>query len=514
MCADEKNLTVVLNQSVSGAEMNTNCIFAVEATDVLTGERYSYGGRYFIDCTGDGWLGYYAGAEFRLGREAASEFNESMAPETADEITLSGICKGYMRNNPHNRPLHLFVNKTSSPVPYEKPPWTPLFPDTQTFNRKVNGAFSGNWWLEHPGDVDDLWGAEEARDELIRINLGYWNYLKNIWDQKERVANYRIDWVGFMHGKRETRRFVGDYTLTETDVVNARNFPDAVAHGGWQIDLHHPKGIYSSPDGPFYSYKKVNVYSIPFRTLYSKNVENLLFAGRNISVTHVAFGSTRVMGTCAVCGQAVGTGAALALKYGVTPRTMANEHINELRQLLLKTDQFIPNLRNKDRLDLAHQASVSVSASSTADPDQLDKPLIKIRNLHYRPENVVDGVSRVTKTGTHQWASDPDLPMPQWLEVSFGRKQKVGTVQLTFDTDLSRENAEIKEQYIKRCLRHYKIECWVDGRWKSAVNIKDNFQRFRVHRFAEEYTDRIRIIALKTHGDSSARIYEVRVYGV
>ena len=166
------------------------------------------------------------------------------------------------------------------------------------------------------------------------------------------------------NAKRENRRFVGDIVLTEQDCVQQRTFPDVVGHAGWTIDVHHPRGIFSGEEGPFHANMHVPLVQIPYRALYSKNIDNLLFAGRCISVSHVALGTVRVQNTIAVAGQAAGTAAALICTHQTTARGIYEQWLDELQQTLLRQDQFIPGLFSHDPEDLARQARVSASSVS------------------------------------------------------------------------------------------------------------------------------------------------------
>ncbi|WP_461671190.1 FAD-dependent oxidoreductase, partial [Mycobacterium tuberculosis] len=200
---------------------------------------------------------------------------------------------------------------------------------------------------------DTVHDNESIRDELWSVIYGIWDYIKN--SGQFDSDNMTLEWVGSVPGKREYRRFVGDYVLNQEDIMNQREFPDRVAFGGWSIDLHPPQGMYSTESGSKHLYMNGN-YHIPYRSLYSKNVANLMFAGRNISATHVAFGTTRVMATCAVIGEAAGTGAALAVKHGTTPRGIYENHLEHLHQTLLKQDASVIGVRSSDTLDVARQA--------------------------------------------------------------------------------------------------------------------------------------------------------------
>jgi hypothetical protein len=361
LAAEEKNLAVFTNHHVFAAEMRSpTAIRAVRAVDTLTGAVSVFEGKLFVDCTGDGWVGHYAGAQYRFGREGRDEFHESFAPEKPDRITMSGCIMGELS-------LSYRAVNVGRPSPYAPPPWAAQLPPAELIGRNPRGLATGEWWLERQGTIDGIAEAERSRDELIRITFGYWNYLKNAWPEREKTANFALSYVPIVEAKRETRRLVGDYLLTQNDTQQGVMFPDRVSYGGWPLDVHHPEGIYSGKQGPFWSNAHVPIYSIPFRCLYSANIENLLFAGRNMSVTHVALGTVRVQGTLAALGQAAGTGAALCIRKGCTPRALGRDHIADLQQTLLKHDQYIPGLKNDDPADLARGAVATASSFATGE---------------------------------------------------------------------------------------------------------------------------------------------------
>ena len=309
----------------------------------------------FIDCSGDGELAARAGAEFRMGREARSEFGESLAPDQADRCVLGSS-------------LMFEVRDVGRPVSFTPPAWAKKFPSDEGLPFRDHdvrvrddgtGLAKGFWWIEFGGRMDTIAEDEAVRDELIAVLFGIWDHIKNHGDHG--AENYVLDWIGAVPGKRESRRFVGDCLLRQQDIEEQTLFPDRVAYGGWPIDLHPPDGIYS-PEPACEQHHPDDFYSIPFRSLYSKNVPNLLFTGRNISASHVALGSTRVMGTCAVLGQAVGSAAALALRRSLRPRELGERGIGELQQRLLRDDCYIVGLRRDDADDLAPQAALSASS--------------------------------------------------------------------------------------------------------------------------------------------------------
>ena len=328
LLAKEPNASVFCNERVVGVEGR---IAAAISRNTLTGERTRYAGKMFIDCTGDGWLGFYAGAEYMYGRESASEFGEpaDLAPPKADGMTMSGCLTGYK---------YEFRN---APVAFAAPPWANVLP--RGFTRKVDNL-DRPWWLEHPNSIDDMTDGEEARDELIRYVFAYWGWLKNESPLKSMAANAALTEVPHINGRRESRRLVGDYVLTANDLLSGRMFDDRVAYGGWGLDVHDVMGMQSPVSngwGKNARPRHVPIYSIPYRCLYSRNVQNLFMAGRNISVSHLALGSTRVGATCATEGQAVGTAAALCVSKGILPRDLC-KRIRTLQSRLLRDGMRLP----------------------------------------------------------------------------------------------------------------------------------------------------------------------------
>jgi hypothetical protein len=375
LCYSEENLEVFFNQRVFDAIMTSDKqIKGVKAVSTLTGKITEFKGKMFIDCTGDGWLGYYAGAAYRYGRESKDEFNESLAPDTADNITMSGCLMG---GNLLEFGTGFNAKKTNHPVKFVRPPWAREIDTLIGYGRRIHQKQieNGGWWMEHEGTVNDLWDAESARDELIKVTFSYWDYVKNKSDRwnfadsknspTEEVRNYDLVAIPIMDAKRETRRLVGDYILTQQDVLSGRMFPDRIAYAGWPLDVHHPEGIYSGEEGSFEFDIVVPINSIPFRSVYSKNIDNLLFAGRCGSFTHLGLGSVRVQRTLGTIGQTAGTAAAMCIKKGYNPRDIYKNHMTGLQQTLLKYDQSIPGLKNEDPKDLARGAIVTASSTST-----------------------------------------------------------------------------------------------------------------------------------------------------
>ena len=359
LVAAEPNITVVRNSHVCDAEMESESVIrGVIAQDLLTLCKTRYTGKFFIDCTGDAWIGYYAGAKFRYGREAQYQHGESIAPEVADTLSMSGCVSS------GNLP---YMVDAGVETPFVLPPWcVKLAEDEENFGRSIKGPFV-HWWMEAPNDYDDIWDGEEARDTLMTILMSSWDHMKNHWAKKDTLKNYKLNISGIINGRRESRRLIGDYILTQDDCTSGRTFEDTVSYSGWALDIHHPKGIFSGKEGPIYCAVGVPIVKIPYRCLYSKNIENLFCAGRNISTTHIALGTVRVQLTIMTLGQAVGTAAALCLKHNETPRGIYERHIKELQQLLIKNDQYIPGFKNEDEGDPCLTAKVTASSVSTTE---------------------------------------------------------------------------------------------------------------------------------------------------
>ena len=301
----EPLLTLVLDASVCSCETAADrSIRSVRAWQGTTQRWIEVSARLFADCSGDAVLAPLSGADFRVGREARSEYGESEAPPEADSCTMGNS-------------ILLQAMEFETPQDFAPPPWAIDFsePDMQRWvrNRWMPPTRNNYWWIEVGGADDSIGNAEEHRDQLLPIAFGVWDWIKNKWEEHEKYRNFGLEWVGSLPGKRESRRYLGDHVLTQGEVQSGGDFPDVVAYGGWLIDNHYPKGFWH--DGPGTKYTDCpSPFGIPYRSLYSRNVPNLLFAGRDISCTHVAMSATRVMATCGLCGQAVGTAAAIAAR--------------------------------------------------------------------------------------------------------------------------------------------------------------------------------------------------------
>lgn len=349
--AAEKNITLLLNTAVSDLDMRDDHIERVKAFCSQNSTAYTVTSPLFCDASGDGIAGFLAGAAFRMGAESKEEFGEKFAPS-----------KEYGELLGHS--LYFYTKDTGRPVKFVPPSFAlsdiTKIPRYRKFSVKDQGC--NLWWIEYGGRLDTIHDTEEIKWELWKVVYGVWNYIKNS-GQFPEAETMSLEWVGTIPGKRESRRFEGDYILRQQDIIEQKKFDDVVAFGGWSIDLHPADGIFSEMPGCNQWHSK-GVYGIPYRCYYSRNIQNLFLAGRIISATHVAFGSSRVMGTCSHGAQAVGIAAALCKKYGINPSLLGKERMEELQLELLKTGQHLPGMPLNDNLDLV-RAAQSITASST-----------------------------------------------------------------------------------------------------------------------------------------------------
>jgi len=348
----EPHITLLLNTAVYEASKDEpDAIRSVRAFCSQNSTAYEVTAPLFCDASGDGILGFLAGAAFRMGAEASSEFGEKFAPATASRDLLG-----------HS--LYFYSRDTGRPVRFVPPSFAlkdiTRIPRWRDFNTRDAGCRL--WWIEWGGRLDTVHDTETVKWELWKVVYGVWNHIKNS-GQFPEAENLTLEWVGSIPGKRESRRFEGDYLLTQNDIVEQREHPDAVSYGGWAIDLHPVDGVFSKQPGCSQWHAK-GVYQIPYRCLYSRNIRNLFLAGRLVSASHIAFGSTRVMATCAHSAQAVGWAAAVCRRHGLMPREAGVQpHLNELQQRLLHSGQFIPRLKLQDPEDLVPQAEITASSS-------------------------------------------------------------------------------------------------------------------------------------------------------
>ena len=401
-------LTLRLNTDIRGVAMrNPRNLAAVVAAVQNAETELRLEGRVFIDCTGDGIVADAAGCGWRMGSEGRAEFGEPHAPLKASSDTMGNS-------------IHFLCRDTGQPAPFRAPDWAVKHEDPSYFyqeGRLPKEKRGGFWWLEIGAPYHTIYDAETIRHELTRHALGVWDWMKNK-DPKtmDLVRNYALDWIGQVPGKRESRRVLGRYFMTEHDVLNRTVFPDEIAFGGWFVDLHTPGGLLASSSEPsaaaggheseydsFTDYSTMSYcgpYGLPLRILLARDCDNLMMAGRNVSVTHAALGTVRVMGTTALMGEAAGVAAAIGLQRGHGFEELVAVDIEYIQQQLLANGCFLPNCANRDPDDLARQAEASASSEFAARGDAPDTA-----GFH---------------EGLHLWKDQPQYAIEQ-LEVRHGQ---------------------------------------------------------------------------------------------
>lgn len=510
----EPNLTVYFNTVMTDCTVFEEKIVSALCYQETTEYHLEIKADMFADCTGNATLGYFAGASYREGSESKAEFLEPHAPEKGNNERMGNtiLFKAVKKDGPVKfNPPAFYKKLTEENLKYRLHSAfhsvdASSASDPEAFNRAATGSSSsvdyGYWWLELMGRSDDFIGEyEDIKDELLAYVYGIWDHLKN--GGEHGAENYELEWVGMLPGMRESRRLLGDYVLTENDILENRIFPDAVAYGGWPMDMHCPKGLLDFDKLPSEIFAFPGAYTIPWRSYYSENIKNLLMAGRNISTTRMALGSTRVMGTCSVGGQAVGTAVSLMKKYNCLPSELT-PYIKELQQLILRDDGFIPGVYNEDEKDLALTSKVSASSFKEG----------------YEPSSVINKVSRPTNEGENAWRSDKISENGEWLKFELKEKAKVSMIQLTFDSAFSypikmtlsdkRRNQQRKGTP-PELVKDFKIELLKDGKTVLKKEIRDN--KVRLCRVDIEPTecDSIKITFQKTNGAGEVRVFEARI---
>lgn len=518
-----ENLESFMNTTMDRVFSDGKEIKAIECYQMTTETRIRFTADVFIDATGNGSLAYFAGNEYKEGREASSEYNEKDAPEKADGETMGNT-------------IYFVAHDTGHPVKFIKPEWANTYPDEMYFKHRYHGDItvyhdaddvvilkpgedyedhgdqlvekydvkSGYWWIELGGDWDDIIKqAEDIRWELYKIIYGVWDHIKNQGDHG--AENYELDWVGNLSGWRESRRIMGDYVLTENDILANRVFEDGVAYGGWPMDEHVAGGFHAVGQIPSRVRSFPGFYSIPYGCYCAKDITNLMLAGRDISCSKLAMGSTRVMATCAIGGQAAGTAAAMASLRNLSPREFGKKHIQELRQQLLKDDCYIMGLKNNDPSDLALKATVSASSQKPGCP----------------ASNVINGYSRNIDDDINEWISDGISGEGEILTLKLDKAGMVSQVRITFDPDLSEERCiSVSKAFLEKeplgpardLVKDYSITLLNKGKIVGNADIKGNYQRLCVTDFKPVEADEIRITVFSTNGSPDAKIFEVRIY--
>ncbi len=477
----QPNLTTLLNTSCFNARVTRKgedvTIESLDAWQLTSQTRFTIHARQFIDCSGDSILAPLSGAQTRTGREARHEFDEDIEPSVADTRTMGSS-------------MLIQIRRTDEPQPFIAPKWAYKFESPDDLPHRINGVSGSNWWWIEVGGLDDtIRDAEPIRDELMKITWGVWDYVKNRAPERDKAENWGLEWVGALPGKRESRRYIGDHILTQNDIRDGGRFTDIIAYGGWSMDDHHPAGILY-PGEPTVFHPAPSPYGIPYRSLYSRNVTNLLYAGRNVSVTHAALSSTRVMGTCALLGQAAGTAAALCHKHQCNPRDIHSAHLPELQQALMHDDAWLPGTA-RPISDLAQRADLKADGQGA-------------HLLH-------DGLDRDRKNQAHAWEGS----IGGILEYCWPQPVALGGVRFVFDSNLQ-NHKRMPCSYPQRgsrtavpgsLVRQYRLEALNDnGQWATIHQESNNYNRL-VRLPLNVRTRALRFVAQQTWGDETVRVF-------
>lgn len=496
MLKENPNIELLLNTSCADADTDGNKVTAVHAWQSTTYTWCTVRARLYMDCSGDSILAPLTGAEYRHGREAQSEFGERLGHETADSHTMG-------------MSIILAARETDHPVKFVPPPFATGYPTDDSFSgdevesvhalkrdHEIGTSLGNLWWVELGGNLDSIHDAERVRDRLLANIYGVWDHIKNRGDHGKE--NWDLEWVGFLPGKRESRRYIGDVIMTEHDVVSGGHFDDEIAYGGWPLDDHNPYGMEKNPNSNVASISIPldAIYGIPYRALYSKNIENLMFAGRNISVTHAALSSTRVMGTCSLIGQAAGTAASMALRYGCTPRELYPNRIDELQQNLLEDGVFLPHVpRRVSAQTLRARLNLS-DAERTTLFNGIERPRTEDGEnsvVQRVGENLTFTFDTPEQIDTLRLRFDPDYSR---LSISDNKKMRVFAMKLHTGKDFA--PVRVADTIVKS------FAVYADGEeiWRTEENFF-SLVKIPIKRTAKE----IRVEWIATHGAESVRLF-------
>ena len=465
---EEPNLKMFLNCTCIDAQMDGEEIKSIKGWQLTTETYHTISAKFFADCSGDSILAPLTGAKFMQGREAKSDFGETIAPDIADKKTMGMSCLIQLRETP---------NKTV----FVPPKWAYSYPTDSDLPDADHSLNTNFWWIEVGGIHDSIHDTEKLRDELLKIAFGVWDHIKNHGDHG--ADNWELEWVGFLPGKRESRRYVGKYIITQNHVESGGKTDDIIAYGGWSMDDHFPEGFYYRGGHPTIYHPAPSPWGIPFGSLCSQNVPNLMFAGRNISATHAAMSSSRVMATCAVLGQAVGTAVAQLVESG---KNINEIDIKQLQQALLFDDCYIPWVA-REVPSLTKKANVN-------------------------SEIVRNGIDRGHE---NCWiAKDGDS-----LVYSFHKAEKISAIRLIFDSDLNRDYQNMPCSYPliqtrfklpQSLVKEYKLQLTLEDGTNKEICVNDNRQRLVKHS-VDEIVTKVKFIPIKTHGCDEYRVFSFEI---
>jgi len=465
----EPNLKMFLNCTCIDAKVENDTIINVKGWQLTTETFHTVNAKFFADCSGDSILAPLTGAEFMLGREAKSEFNERIPPDIADKKTMGMSCLIQFRETPNK-------------VEYIPPKWAYKYTSDDDLPDADHFLTTNFWWMEVGGCHDSIHDTEELRDELLKIAFGVADHVKNYGDHG--ADNWELEWVGFLPGKRESRRYKAPYIIDQNHVESGGKTDDIVAYGGWTMDDHFPEGFYFRNGHPTLYHPAPSPWGIPFSSLYSVNIKNLLFAGRNISATHAAMSSSRVMATCALMGQAIGTAVAQIVPEN---KQIADIDIPKLQQALMFDDCFIPWSTRE----------VSVLTKKATVNNEI------IRNGTDRGEE-------------NLWVGKPG----ETLKYEFDTPEKISGIRLIFDSDLNRgyQNMPCSYPLVQTSfkmpptvIKGYKIILTGANGETEEITVNDNRQRFVLHN-VDKTIKSAEFIPETTHGHDKFNVFSFELY--
>lgn len=355
----EKNISLFLNTTVHNVNKSDDrTIASVDAFNSTSETAYTFNGKLFCDATGDGLIGYQSGATYRFGAEDSSEFDEKFAQDKIEYGESLG------------NSILFYFKDAGKPVKFRVPDFAMKKEEVEREIHRVHNPNYFNpmnqmgckyWWIEYGGRVNTIYDNEDIKYKLWSIAYGIWDYIKNSGKFPEAETK-TLEWVGLIPGKRESRRFVGPYMLSQQDVINQNTHYDAVAYGGWSIDLHPSDGVFSKKNACNQWHSK-GVFQIPYRCYVTADIDNLFIGGRLISASHVSFGSTRVMLTSGLGGEVIGAAASLCLQNGYRPIDLTDkDKVGVLQKLLVETGNYLPQLAIPEIDNLLNKAQVTASS--------------------------------------------------------------------------------------------------------------------------------------------------------
>ena len=478
----EKNIICLLGTTCTGAQKKDGKITLIEGWQLATYKKYEIKADFYADCSGDCIISEFTDASVMSGRESRSDYGEPFAPDESDNYTMGSSCIIQARKTA--------APQRHVPFPFERRIDEKIFKNRYNINSPELER-ENFWWVETGGTEDTIKNADQINRSLIIDILSVWSET----ERKNPDLKWELDWIGFTAGKRESRRYAGDYVLTASDILSCTPFDDGIAYGGWPMDNHDPQGIYAKHPNVNYYFDRP--YLIPYRCIYSSNTDNLFFAGRNISVTHLALSSTRVMATCGMIGQAVGTAAWIAKKYSTNARGAA-KYIDQIKKALHDDDCYLPGSRRKTS-DAIRNAFTDF-------------------NDFYR---TIDSPER--NIGGQDSAVSFDFGRP--IELSF-QKTHCDKLRFVFDSDLTRSYTD------NIYLRYFPMHCynlqgelemrtppslvkdftvvWRGVRGERSVTVKDNFQRLVLIPVNDEISY-IKLICHSSYGSKTAKIFSVDI---